>query len=310
MEVVFCLMYQLIDACIIGATKCGTTSFASALSKHRDINFSRVKEPTYFWPDARKFSGSADFSWVRNIPNNDEEYLELFGNESGLKVEASAYISNPNALRNLYQLNPELKLILILRDPVDRAVSAFRHLKRDGFEPLGFQDALIMEKKRIQSWWGPLYWYRSLSDYLPQIEFLLNQFDRSNIHFILFEKLLENPDLEFRKVQEFLDVEYCRLELPRENIGRSLKKNRMVYFITQVLTYTRSVSRRVLPPSFSSFIGKKALTLTNKHFTEKLIVDITERELLFDLYHDIVKIEELTLLPCREYWKNEIYSGS
>ena len=232
-------MVIMIEACIIGASKCGTTSFASALSKHRDINFSSVKEPHYFWPNASKYTGHADASWIRHIPNNDEEYLDLFGNKPGLKVEASPYISIPNALRKMHQINSDMKLILILRDPVDRAVSAFRHLKRDGFEPLGFKEALDMEEKRIESCWGPLYWYRTLSDYLPQIEFLLNKFDRRNIHFILFEKLLENPELEFRKVQEFLDIEYCRLDFPKENVGRSLKNTRVVNFLMQGITYTR-----------------------------------------------------------------------
>jgi len=299
---------KIIDACIVGFSKCGTTSLAAALAKHKQLTFSQKKETQYFWPKPLAYYGPADPSWIKDVPENDKEYAELFDCDDEkytLKIEASGYIADHAALQNLYCANPEVKIILILRDPVERAVSAYRHLKRDGYESLDFTQALACEGKRIRMHWGPLYWYRGLSDYLPQIKLLLSLFKRNHVHFILFEKLLENPEKEIQMVEKFLGIEHGLVEMQHLHSGKSSKDTRLAKVALASLSLARGISRNILPRSISSFMGRRALYFSDKYLTEILQVEKKETEILRDLYNDAAEIEKLTGLPCEKYWDCE-----
>ena len=295
----------MIDACIVGAAKCGTTSLAGTLSLHGQINFSRIKETQYFWPKPLLYKGPADPSWIKNSPDNNREFLELLDSQkdySCLKMEASGYISNPGALRNLYNANPEIKLILVLRDPIERAISAYRHLRRDGYETLDFAKALSAEEDRIRMDWGPLYWYRKLSDYQPQVEFLLALFRREQVHFVLLEKLIENPENEIREVESFLGLKHVKTEFRKLNPGMSVKSTPLARTALATLSFARVISHHVLPRTLSGFLGKHALALSHKHFTEKITVGKEDVAPLRELYRNTALLEKLTHLPCKQCW--------
>ena len=116
---------------IIGAQRCGTTSLYNYLIQHPQIVPSSKKEVHFF--DLNFHLGQ---SWY------EKHFPEVSDNI--LTGEASPYyIFHPLCPKRIFDYDPSVKLIVILRNPIDRAYSHYRHIVRLGHEPLKFEDALI-----------------------------------------------------------------------------------------------------------------------------------------------------------------------
>lgn len=116
----------------IGGMKCGTTSLYHYLTQHPQVGGSRAKELHYFDEQFAK-----PIRWYRaNFPRR----------ASFVRLECTAnYLHHPQAPRRAASVVPDAKLIVFLRDPVDRAYSHYHHSVRAGLEPLRFDDALEEE---------------------------------------------------------------------------------------------------------------------------------------------------------------------
>src|SRR5215210_1748036 len=149
---------------VIGAGKSGTTSLYHYLRQHPDVYMSPVKEPLFFaaeggrirfpGPDGRMISRAANPGAVTRM----KDYRALFAGVSGKKAVGEAspqYLYTPEAPLRIKHYVPEAKLIAVLRNPVERAYSAFLHRTRLGREPLAdFSEALRQEDSRMREGWG------------------------------------------------------------------------------------------------------------------------------------------------------------
>jgi hypothetical protein len=144
---------------VIGAGRSGSTSLYHYLAQHPQIFMSPVKEPKFFALEghALDFRGPGDERIRVDTTTTLTAYRSLFDGVRGeLAVgEASTlYLSHEAAADAIARHVPEMKLIAILRDPAERAHSAFQHLTRDGYEPLAnFEDALCDEPRRMAEGW-------------------------------------------------------------------------------------------------------------------------------------------------------------
>jgi len=133
---------------IIGAPKCGTTALASYLSAHTDVFFSHPKEPTYF---------NQDFDEKPRAAHNEKEYLHLFEQADGLKMVgegSTRYLSSNVAVKNIMKFNPQAKIIIMLRNPIDMYISLHSHCFYNLVEPEEDPEKawrLQRERKNIQS---------------------------------------------------------------------------------------------------------------------------------------------------------------
>lgn len=126
------------DFFIIGAPKCGTTSLYYYLNQHPDICMSIPKEPRYIE--------------LKNKRYFDTSYKEAFRHWSGEKAlgEASpTYLFAPYVAKRLYQHYPNARLIVILRDPIERAYSDWWMYYSKGIEKRSFRDCVSMNLERI-----------------------------------------------------------------------------------------------------------------------------------------------------------------
>ena len=159
---------------MVGAQKCGTPSLYYYLKQHPQIYMSPVKEAHFFdveegeKPDFRRASHSS-----RPV-SGIEDYRALFAgvkDETAIGEASPSYVYIPEAPRRIRSRLPDAKLIAILRDPADRAYSAFLHTSRSGREPLtDFAQALREEEDRIRNGWHPLYHYRERGFYHAQLK--------------------------------------------------------------------------------------------------------------------------------------------
>lgn len=134
------------DFLIIGASKCGTTSLYNYLTSHPQIASARSKEIHYF--DTGFQRGSA---WYRsNFPLRSRLRQTKGAHTRVLTGEASPYyIFHPHALRRISEALPQILMIIILRNPVDRAYSHYNHSVRLGYETLSFEEAIAAEDGRL-----------------------------------------------------------------------------------------------------------------------------------------------------------------
>jgi len=200
------------DFFIIGVPKAGTTALHAALADHPELLLSKVKEPKYFLcedqpPPRQNGPGDAhsrkEWIWRR------DHYEALFdGPPELLRGESTPfYLYDIAAQRRLAQLLPAARLIVIVRDPVDRAYSNWLHLWSDGLEPVGdFQRACELEDERIRAGWGLFWHYRRLGLYGNQLESLLEWFPREQIHVLRYRDVVETPASALDDVCAFLGV--------------------------------------------------------------------------------------------------------
>jgi hypothetical protein len=238
---------MLPDFIVIGAAKSGTTSLYGALAKHPFVSpcitadgwFSNTKEVHYF-----DYNYDRGLDWYRShFPlNDDRESFERAHGRPFITGEGSpSYISHPWVPARIREVLPDVRLIAVLRNPVDRAYSQFQMSRREGveeFESLG--DATAAEEERLRpeiarmtadsrynSWHFGGWSYLARSRYAEQLERWLALFPRDQFLFLRAEDLFAEPQQVLDAVHEFLDLpphrypEVARLNTAAEYSGLS-----------------------------------------------------------------------------------------
>ena len=168
-------MMALPDFLVAGVPKAGTTALHAALSRHPGLFLSPVKEPKFFLtdgpPPAR--GGPGDALTYREHVWQRDRYEALFdaAPPGAQRGEATPfYLYDAHAMRRIHDLIPDVKLIVIIRDPVERAHSNWTHLWSAGLEPVGdFVQACAEEERRIAAGWAPFWHYTGLGRYGEQL---------------------------------------------------------------------------------------------------------------------------------------------
>src|SRR5881398_3651211 len=203
------------DFLIIGAQKAGTTALYAYLRRHPAIAGPPWKEVSFF--DRHYRRGTA---WYRgNFPNR--LYLRRVRARSGAQPvvgEASpSYIFHPLAPERVAALAPNVRLIALVRNPIDRALSHYHHEVALGREPLSFEAALDAEPDRTRgeeerlvrepgyfshAWWN--YTYLARGRYADQLERWLAVFPREQLLVVASDELAAEPGETYARVLEFL----------------------------------------------------------------------------------------------------------
>jgi hypothetical protein len=197
---------------IIGAAKSGTTAISQFLAQHPQIYMSSIKEPYYFsLEEAPTFCGPGDQEAFCTAVTDIESYLQLFHEVSGeiaIGEASTTYLYIPQASKRIFTHIPKVKLIAILRNPVDRAYASFLHQRREGREPVvEFSKALQLEEKRIQKNWMPLWHYKQCGFYFIQLKRYYDLFNQDQIKVYLYEDFKNDPNGLLKNIFDFLNVD-------------------------------------------------------------------------------------------------------
>ncbi len=172
---------------IVGHPRCGTTSLHVMLRQHPEIFMSKEKELRYF----NKKSSEKKQS--------EKEYLKNFEEFDGEKIRGEStpnYIYSNTAPREIKKFNPGVKIVVILREPVDLLRAWYQKKIESGNEK--FRDI----EKNI---WKPEY--QEMVSYSGQIRRYLKEFPKKNIHIIIYEDFKKDNFREYKKVCRFLGVD-------------------------------------------------------------------------------------------------------
>src|SRR5690242_3745935 len=207
------------DFLIIGAQKAGTTSLYNYLIEHPTILPARRKEVHFFDQHFQK-----GVSWYRSCfpTTTQKRYREQICREKVLTGEASPeYLFYPHTAQKVAQLLPCIKLIVLLRNPVERAYSQYRHNIRWGHETLSFSEALDQEEERTRegrerahtdslyhsfAYQRAAYLARGL--YADQLQSWLVLFPREQLLIISSEDFYRDPATIYQEVLTFLAVSH------------------------------------------------------------------------------------------------------
>jgi Sulfotransferase domain len=205
------------DFLILGAQKAGTTALYAYLRWHPEITGPSFKEVSFF--DRHYARGSP---WYRaHLPARPRQWPAKLRHGSWPSVgEASpSYLFHPLAPKRVRGLIPAARLIAVLRNPVDRALSHYQHEVALGREPLSFEEALEQEEVRMcgevermtanpayfsHAWWN--YTYAARGRYAEQLERWYEAFPREQLLVLFSEELLEQPAESYARVVDFLGV--------------------------------------------------------------------------------------------------------
>ena len=213
------------DFFVAGVPKAGTTALHTALARHPALFMSAVKEPKFFLTDGPPPAdgGPGDVKTYREHVWRRGDYEALFdGAPPGVRTGESTpfYLYNRDAQRRIRTLIPHARLIVVLRDPIERAHSNWVHMWSAGLDPSGdFLEACAKEEQRVAAGWADFWRYTGLGLYGEQLRHLYTVFPREHVLVFRYRQLLADPLPALDRVCAFLGVRTGLLaELPRENV--------------------------------------------------------------------------------------------
>lgn len=287
---------------VIGAAKSGTTILHHWLSRHPDLTLSLEKEARFLaylgHMPAYKGYGACGQELMREnrtrLPVSFEDYEALFQAErpATLFGETSpVYLYEPSATANIQKYYPGSKCIAVLRNPIERAYSAYLHMKRENAEPLGFPEALDAEVNRIRENAGMPWRYQDMGLYAKQLKTCFKNIPRSHCNVFLYDDLVTAPEKVMCEICDFLEIpsaEAC-ITTEKRNVS-GIPKNVQLY---KALRAEKGVSRmvkKVIPQGLRHTLRQK----TNHLLLKRPDMDIETRERLTEFFREgLLELENL-----------------
>ena len=211
------ILYTKPDFIIIGAQRCGTSSLFGLINQQPGFIMAKGKELHYF-----DLNYDKPFSWyLKHFPSNPVRlFAKLRDYNNILSGEASPYyLYHPLVPGRLSNCCPQMKFIVLLRNPVDRAYSQYQKNIQNGLETLSFEEAIGLEDERLEgeeekiindpgykSQNHRIFSYLSRGLYIVQVKRWFAFFPKENFHFIESENYFAQPLQSVKAIFEFLNV--------------------------------------------------------------------------------------------------------
>jgi len=223
-------MKEKVNLLLLGTQKAGTTSLYKYLKQHPDICFSDLKEITYFVDDIFYKKGIKYF----------HAFFKKYNNQ---KIIASSYVhmlSSENAPKRVLNYNKNMKFIILLREPIARAFSAFNYARQNGWEKynMDFLRTLELESERMhQKKIDLLYFYNGL--YAKHISNWMNFFPKENFFIVTTKEFQNDPKNVMKKINFFLAIpNYKFVTKKKSNVTQ---KPRLIFINKFLLTRNKVI---------------------------------------------------------------------
>lgn len=279
---------------IVGAMKAGTTSFVEILKQHPDIYVPPVKEPHYFVNNLPKsiYEPSRFFSLENYLKNEFpkplhitkmetlEQYNKIYSlhtNQKYLVDASTCYLAAHESAEKIFKYNPKAKIIILKRNPIDRAFSHYTMNINLGREKRSFNQVIEDEILAFNTNLLPWYSYLNMSLYNTQIEKYNTLFNEVLI--IDSESLFKNEESVLNEISHFLGIEAFKINPPlHKNKSRSVRYKKLFYLIKK--TGIKDYFSKIVPPKYKHKLykiisidktKKPILTPKNKQKLETII---------------------------------------
>ena len=235
---------------IIGSQKCGTTSLFNYLTQHPNVKAPSKKEIHFF-----DYNYTKGYEWYKNhflITKGFRKRSNLITGEA-----TPYYIFYPHSPARVRKILPNVKLIVMLRDPVERAFSHYKHHVKHKVESLPFAEAIKMESERLNcemekmildenynSYNFQMFSYLARGVYIDQLKRWMEHFPKEQFLIIKSEDFFNEPEGYYRKTQRFLGLpEYNLMSYKKYNASRlsSIPENVRGYLISYFRPYNEKL---------------------------------------------------------------------
>ena len=230
---------------VVGAAKSGTTSLLRYLEGTQGVYMSE-RGSNYF----------SSTSFVHNlrlpVVREKEKYLELFSgvtDEKAIGEVCTSYLYSPEANIRIKQEIPNARIIMILRDPIQRAYSHYLMNVGVGTQTLPFYEALQKDYYSKDKPFGIAFLYVDQGLYARQLERYIGTFGRENVKVLIFEEFIKDTRSAVKDVLNFLDVnanppeniqkEYNTFFIPKSKISKLIIGNKIIRRISQIVPETK-----------------------------------------------------------------------
>ncbi len=239
---------------IIGAPRAGTTSLYQYLKEIPGIYLSPIKEPNYF--SGKTIPDKKPYRPIRD----SESYLDLFGQTKDEKIvgEASTnYLYDPEAINLIHEKIPNARILISLRDPVERAWSHYMLLKNSGWKHYPFSEQIKRELKNEINFKKPHIRLKA-GLYSEDVKKYLDLFGKKQVKIIIFEEWIKNIKNTIEDILQFLDLNqplndikyqiYDPDVIPRGQISKILIRSNTLKKISSNITNNslKSFSKKLL----------------------------------------------------------------
>ncbi|WP_394175038.1 sulfotransferase family protein [Thalassotalea litorea] len=191
----------IVNFIIAGTQKGGTTALDFYLRQHPEIEMAKKKEVHFFDRDDR-------YQRWRNIAYYHKNF-NVKSNNALIGEATPSYMYSGDAIKRIYEYNPDIKLICVLRNPIERAYSHWNMARQNQFEALPFGLSIEKEADRIRQHLPSIcqrYSYIDRGFYSEQIRRMQRYFNAEQLLFIRHESLKQSPTETLAKVTDFLQI--------------------------------------------------------------------------------------------------------
>jgi len=272
---------------IVGGPKCGSTSLYEYLKKIPGIYMSTEKEPNYF--------SSATVS--ENSPalpiRSEKKYLNLFKNVKNEKIIGEAtptYLADPKAAELIHQISPNAKILISLRDPIERLFSNYLMYNGVGRIKKSFHEVIENELKyEFDNCEYELKLERSL--YSESVKRYIDTFGNDQVKIIIFEEFVKDTTSTIEEILKFLGLSY-QIKNFENNIFNpdSIARGKISAGIIRNMMLRKLAKSGIIPISTRRFLRNKVLL--KKRSIPKMD-DVDRKILVKFFYEDVQKLEKI-----------------
>lgn len=273
-----------VEFIIIGAMKCGTSALAKKLNEHPMLELSMLKETNFFLKD--------------NISANDYKTLHnQFSSKNKIWFEASpgytaSFLNKSREFKVACEMktyNPNLKIIYIVRNPIERIVSHYKHFYERGYTDTNIELSIEKDNDYIET-----------SSYFKQISPYLKFFKANQILILFYNDLKRKPEKVINEITNFLEIdEFKKTSIAKANVSStgSLKFHKKYDFLFKIIHNKYFIEyKKYFPKKIRADIWASIIKLINKRRTD-VKPELSENlkiQLLNTVEEDIMEFENLT----------------
>ena len=275
---------------VVGAPKCGTTSLYMFFKEHPDVFVPKEKELHFF-----SFPEVADTYYKVPFVTTLEEYFSYYYGAEGFKVTADvspSYLFNENSAKRIYDFNPEARIIVLLRNPVERAISHYLMDCQIGYQTAPLKNFLTRTDENRRYFKE----YIEMGFFSGQLRRYFDIFPRNQILVILSDEMQIDEGAVIEKLCRFLGIRRLGLSMRKQNVFVGLPRNEWVYRIRNNDFLMRIAS--VFPSALKSLFKGVLLEGNGKKPSF-----VAERTALAEIYgNDIEDLSGLLHLNLKKMW--------
>jgi hypothetical protein len=274
-----------------GAAKAGTTSLYEILLQHPDVYLSTVNKEAHFFDYDENYSKG--LQWYQST------FFGGYNNQAVIGDITPLYMYLSQAVERIHKdLGKDLRIVFMLRDPVERAFSHYKFNIKRSYEDKTFKEAVMLEPDRIKTdfFHRMHHSYIDRGMYALQIKRFLKFYPKENMHFITFEEdFMNNRQRTIERLLEFLNLSAVELQVEKHANATSLPKSKWVNELHYKPTLFRSLAKKVIP----SYELRRKISRYIRRNNEKPAVfekvDSAFRQELIDMYfrNDITDLQSI-----------------